>query len=1524
MKRNYSKHPHSQRWQTPQIATALARWTAAFIGAVAFIAAQQAGAQTTIAHWSFDTATLMTDSGNITNVADSTGLHNMRPGANVGGANGLSGTRNSTAIPASQSVAGQFGEGLTLAGTGSAGNFLIYPNLTELMATASPEGYTVSLWLKTTNTTIAGFGASGLGDWGMASSGNRFNYAFGLNNTTSLRAAARFGTGNGTDIYSRVTTATANDGDWHMLTWTFDTTSGVLNVYKNGSQIDTVTSTQSTLQMRDSSSLVGALGLKNDNGTFINGAITFDEIWVFQGVLDTNQIANLYGINALDAGTSLSITAASATPSELGRDQSTLLSVTVTNGTAPYTVTVDASSVGASSSVSLVDDGSGFTFTNTITTGGSTAGGSYSLPVDVVDGAAATADGNIALTVVGASLVWNGNVNSDWDFSTANWQGGLTYQAGDMVLFDDTASGATNVNLTTALSPVSVTVSNETKNYGFGGFGHLSGSAAVTKNGAGALYITNSAFNDYTGGLNILAGTLQVGDGASAGNLGTGSIANNGTLIFNRADAVAVAVAISGSGTLTKQGAGSLTLSGANTFAGAATVQAGTLITSADTALGTTNGATTINGGATLDVNASNLGAEPVNVSGTGDGGNGAIVNSGAQQVNALRYVTLLGDTTFGGSGRWDIRGTSGLNTGGNPYKLTKTGVNQISLVGVSVDPALGDVDVLQGILGIETTTTGLGNTASNLTVAAGASVQLWALTNHLNKVISLTSDAFTPSVINGSGVSTIIGPVTLVNDCIFNVAGTSLSLNGDLSGSLLTRTTTGFGELILNGNCTHAGTTSDVGKLTLNGTHTGPINCAAGFAPTFAGSGTNLGFTTLGGSVFPGQSNVVGTLTFSGLILDSGASLFVDLGPTTTVGMGSNDLVQVNGDLTVNFNTITVNPQGLLLKGAGNPYTIIKFTGNLIWNGDLTASGPDNYTFTVDTNTIGEIRLVAAGGPPVWDGGSATVNNWTDSDNWGGVALNFGDTLYFAGTTRLNNTNDTTVDTTYTGLTFLETAGAFTLNGNSIILAGPVVNNSTNAQTINLPVTVNTGVTLNGGSGGLTLGGGVTNASGTPLTNTLAGVGTLTNLIGNSAGGAIGMRTSSNANWTIMDNAAGTASAFTGNFAIANGGVLTIGAGGSSPQLVVQGTAVNAVGDGPGISVLNMVGGVVNLEARLNVGNASIGVFNLSGGTFTTSLLQLADNNTNTVGTINMSGGTFVASNNVFVSRGEGTFNLNGGSFEATGYYELARSLGGQTPNGVINLNGGTFAVNDIRSSSTVAGSSAEVNFNGGVLKARQDNAAFIGTGSSAPIVATVQSGGAIFDTAGFNVSNLVALVHDSALGATQDGGLTKNGAGTLTLTAMNTYTGDTTVNEGTLVLVQPALDTNSTVLVTNGATLQLDFVVTNTVAALVLNGVNQATGVYNNSTSPTFITGTGSLLVAGVGPVVPPLALLTNSVAGGNLVLSWPAGEGWSLQVQTNLLNKGLSTNWTTISGSQSISSTNIPLNKTSPTVFYRLIYP
>ena len=85
---------------------------------------------------------------------------------------------------------------------------------------------------------------------------------------------------------------------------------------------------------------------------------------------------------------------------------------------------------------------------------------------------------------------------------------------------------------------------------------------------------------DY-GTINLNAGgTLQIGVGSTGGVLlsGTGSLVNNGTLIFNRSDASTYSGIISGTGAVTKQGGGTLTLTGTSSYTGATHVDGGALL----------------------------------------------------------------------------------------------------------------------------------------------------------------------------------------------------------------------------------------------------------------------------------------------------------------------------------------------------------------------------------------------------------------------------------------------------------------------------------------------------------------------------------------------------------------------------------------------------------------------------------------------------------------------------------------------------------------------------------------------------------------------------------------------------------------------------------------------------------------------------------------------------------------------------------------------------------------------------------
>jgi hypothetical protein len=68
-----------------------------------------------------------------------------------------------------------------------------------------------------------------------------------------------------------------------------------------------------------------------------------------------------------------------------------------------------------------------------------------------------------------------------------------------------------------------------------------------------------------------------------------------------------------------------------------------------------------------------------------------------------------------------------------------------------------------------------------------------------------------------------------------------------------------------------------------------------------------------------------------------------------------------------------------------------------------------------------------------------------------------------------------------------------------------------------------------------------------------------------------------------------------------------------------------------------------------------------------------------------------------------------------------------------------------------------------------------------------------------------------------------------------------------------------------------------------------------------------------------------LAARISGSQLQLSWPQDHlGWSLQIQTNSLSKGLGTNWAVVPNSQLANQIFIPINPANGSVFLRLIYP
>lgn len=614
-------------------------------------------------------------------------------------------------------------------------------------------------------------------------------------------------------------------------------------------------------------------------------------------------------------------------------------------------------------------------------------------------------------------LVWTGtnsNNPGNWDVGISyNWESNNvagTYNQGDIVRFDDTAIGQTNINLMAVLAPASVTVSNSELAYNLGsggqGGGRISGTAGLIKQGTNVLILdegsASGSYNDFSGGLTINAGTVQVGDGDRNGSLGAGPVSDNSELAFDRSDNITNSTVITGAGGLAQNGEGILTLSGANSFLGGTMIQNGTLRLNNNSALGLTNGGPVmITNGGTLDIGGPNygnqgfaLGLKQINVSGWGVNSNGAIINSGATWQYAsdnLVLVNMQGDTALGGSGpatpgngntpgRWDLRGTTGepaiLSTGGFPYNFFKVGSNQIVFVNTAVDTNLANIDVRQGFFEVQGTTA-LGNPTNNLTVEAGATFGMFQAANSPNKNFILNGNGQAYAVFSEGSVNSIAGPINLNSGvCVFGCAsGENLTLSNSVSGSgsLLvtnaTPTTTLFlagtnntyrgNTIVLSGTLALIGASSISNSAvitvnsgaTLDATQRADTNLTLATGQTLTGNGTVKGNVTVGNAATLAPGSFIGTMTFNNnLTLNPGSTTVIQINKSLSP---SNDLAQVTGNVSYGGTLVLTNPG--IAYSAGDSFKLFSATGysgafanvspaiprvNLAWNTNTLATG--------------------------------------------------------------------------------------------------------------------------------------------------------------------------------------------------------------------------------------------------------------------------------------------------------------------------------------------------------------------------------------------------------------------------------------------------------------------------------------------------------------------------------------------------------------------------------------------------------
>ena len=680
----------------------------------------------------------------------------------------------------------------------------------------------------------------------------------------------------------------------------------------------------------------------------------------------------------------------------------------------------------------LVKQGAGtlsLTGTNTYSGGttvsaGTLAGDTDSLQGDITNNGAVefdqAADGTYADVMSGTGALTKTGAG-ELTLSGANtYAGGTTISGGTVAVSADTNLGGAAGTLafddgTLQWDAAFDTVRDVTLDAGGGTFsvgafnvelsGTIDGTGALTKTGAGTL--TLSGTNTYAGGTTISEGTLAVSGGSAIGDDGTvtiadvagatlqldndetiGTLSGGGTtggevdlqantLTVGDATDAEFAGVISGTGALVKQGAGTLSLTGTNTYSGGTTVSAGTLAGDTDSL----QGDITNNGAVEFDQAADGTYADVMSGTGTlTKTGAGTLTLSGANTFSGGTTVsagTLAGDTT---SLQGDIvdnaavefdQAVDGTYTGAlsGTGALAKLGAGRLTLSGtntysggttVSAGTLAGSSTSLQGAItnnasvefqqavdgtyagvmsgtgamtktGAGTLTlTGVSTYTGGTTVDAGA-LRVRSDSNFGDSSGGLTLDGGT--IEYASGFSSARAVTLGAGGGTVDTDGKSATLSGAISGAG-TLIKAGAGTLTLSGNSTYAGTTDVLGgTLILNGTSTSDYTVAVG--ARFGGTGS-LGNLVNNGTVAPGNS--IGTTTVNGSYTqNAGATLEIEIDAAAQT-----DLLDIAGTATINGGAVDVQgADGLYTDGA--TYTFLDTVGGVTGTFD---SVTDNLAF--------------------------------------------------------------------------------------------------------------------------------------------------------------------------------------------------------------------------------------------------------------------------------------------------------------------------------------------------------------------------------------------------------------------------------------------------------------------------------------------------------------------------------------------------------------------------------------------------
>ncbi len=947
---------------------------------------------------------------------------------------------------------------------------------------------------------------------------------------------------------------------------------------------------------------------------------------------------------------------------------------------------------------------------------------------------------------------------------------------------------------------------------------------SLTKTGAGTLIL--NAENTYTGSTTISEGTLIA---TNVEALGTGNVTDNATLEMNTGGDFDNA--ISGSGQVVKSGDETLTLSGANSYTGGTTISGGTLVASNVEALG--SGDVTDN--ATLELNTG--GDFDNNI-----GGTGSVVKSGDKTLTLSGANSYTGGTTISG-GTLVATNVEALGSG----DVTDNAVLELNTGGDFTNAISGSGQVVKS--GDKTLTlSGANSYTGGTTISGGTLVasNVEALgTGDItdNATLELNAGGDFANNIGGTGSVVKSGDKTLT------LSGSNTYTGGTtISGGTLVATNV---EALGTGNVTDNATLelSTGGDFANNIGGTGSVVKSGDETLTLSGANSYTGGTTIsGGTLVASNVEALGT----GDVTDN-ATLELNTGGDFDNAISGSGQVVKSGDKTLTLSGANSYSGATTISGG----TLVATNVDALGSGDVTDDA------TLELNTGGTFDNAISGSGQVVKSGDETLT-LSGTNTYSGGTLISGGTLVASNVEALGTgdvTNDAVLELN-TGGTFdnaisgsgqvvksgdkmLTLSGANSYSGGTLISDGTLVASNVEALgsgdvTNDAVLELNTGGTFDN----VISGSGKVEKSGDDAL-TLSGSNTYTGGTLISGGTLVASNVEALGTGDVTDNATLALNAggdFTNNIGgtgrVEKSGDQTLTLSGSNTYtggtLISSGTlvatSVDALGTG---NVTN------NATLALNTGGDFI---NNIGGTGRVEksgddALTLSGSNTYTGGTL-ISGGTLVANDVNALGTGDVTDNaalmLNtGGDFinniggtgrvEKSGDDTLTLS-GSNTYTGGTLISGGTLVANDVNALGTgdvtdnatlalnaVGDFNNAIGGSGKVEKSGDDTLTLSGSNT--------YTGGTLINGGTLVASNVEALgtgdVTDDATLELNTGGkfdnaisgsgnVVKSGADTLTLSGSNTYTGGTTINDGTLVAT--SVDALGTGDVTDDATLELN----------------------------------------------------------------------------------------------------------------------